>query len=73
MVSPNAVIRLSSLCLFICLLGELWFPISNCLIHKQLYIEAVASGKELHGCLHGTEKSQVETAAGKMKSCRKAY
>lgn len=45
MVSPNAVIRLSGLCLFICLLGELWFPISNCLIHKQSYIEAVASGK----------------------------
>lgn len=46
MVSPNAIIRLGDLCLFLCLLGELWFLIRNYLIHKQLHIETVASGKE---------------------------
>lgn len=46
MVFPNAIIRLSDLCLFLCLLGELWFFIRNYLIHKQLHIETVASGKE---------------------------
>lgn len=72
MVSPNAVIKLSGLCLFLCLSGEIWFPMSNYFILKQLYIEALASGKELLCCLQGTENSQGQTAARKMKSCRKA-
>lgn len=64
MVPSNAIIGLSGLCLFLYPLGELWFPISNYLIHKQLL--------QVNSCLVVCMGLKIlkGTAAGKMKSCK---
>lgn len=36
------------------------------MIHKQVHTEVVAPGKKFQCCLHGTENSQMETAAGRV-------